>query len=233
MARPRVSILDRLLGVLFPGRCVGCGLRGVELCEVCRSGLPWLPSEVCPICSTASRLARICHACRTSPPVLDGTRAACRFDGSVRQAVHDLKYRGIRNRAALLAEIVAEALDRRPLAIDLLVPVPLAPGRRRERGFNQSELIATGLGARLGVPISTTSLVRQRETPRQVGLSADDRRENVAGAFACTEPARIGGQRITLIDDVMTTGATLAACAEALKHAGASRVYGVVVARQV
>lgn len=227
------SILDRLLRLLFPSRCIGCGLRGAELCDRCRLGLPWLPPELCPICSTPSRLARICHACRTSPPILDGTRAACRFDGPVRQAVHDLKYRGVRGRAALLAELVAEALDRRPIAIDLLIPVPLAAGRRRERGFNQSELIAIGLGAQLGVPVSASTLVRQRETPRQVGRSAEDRHENVEGAFACREPEAVSGRRVALVDDVMTTGATLTACAETLKRAGATRVYGLVVAREV
>jgi ComF family protein len=233
MSGTQASMLDRVLGLLFPSRCLGCGLRGVELCEGCRAGLPWLPAEVCPICSTPSRLARICHACRTAPPILDGTRAACRFEEPVRKAVHDLKYRGVRSRAALLAELIAEALDRRPLAIDLLIPVPLAPGRRRERGFNQSELIAHGVARPIGAPVAASSLVRLRETPQQARLSGEERRENVAGAFGCPEPDTVIGRRIALVDDVMTTGATLTACAEALKLAGAARVYGLVVARDV
>jgi ComF family protein len=233
MTDSQASMLDRLLGVLFPSRCLDCGRRGVELCDGCRPGLPWLTSEVCPICSTPSRLSRICQPCRASPSILDGSRAACRFEGPVRRAIHDLKYRGVRTRAALLAELLAEALDRRPLAIDVLIPVPLAPRRQRERGFNQSELIAIGLGARLAVPAATTSLVRLRETPQQARLSAVERRENVDGAFGCPESDAVVGRRIGLVDDVMTTGATLASCAEPLKLAGAARVYGVVVARDV
>jgi ComF family protein len=162
---------------------------------------------------------------------LDGVRAACLFDGVVRQAIHDLKYRGVRGRAALLGDLTADVLSLRPLATDLLVPVPLAPSRRRRRGFNQSELIAGRIGERLGLAIDAACLVRVRETPPQVGLSADERRANVAGAFKCADPDAVIGRRVALVDDVMTTGATLAACADVLRACGASRVFGVVVAR--
>jgi len=151
----------------------------------------------------------------------------------VRQAIHDLKYRGVRGRAPLLADLAAEAVDRRPIAIDLLIPVPLADRRRRERGFNQSELIGRGLSERLGVPLLPPALVRVRETPRQVGLTAVERQKNVSGAFGCPDPSLVTGRRVALVDDVMTTGATLAACAEELKVAGATRVYAIVVARDV
>jgi ComF family protein len=233
MAGAPTALLGRLLGTLFPSRCVGCGLRGAEICDACRADLPWLTSEVCPLCSRPNRLARICYRCRSAPPVLDGARAACRFEGVVQQAAHDLKYKGVRGRASLLADLVAEALDRQPIAVDLLVPVPLAPGRRRERGFNQSELIARALGERLGVPVMPSALARIRETPRQVGRSGAERQENVAGAFGCPAPETVSGRRIALLDDVMTTGATLSSAAEPLKLAGASRVYGLAVAREV
>jgi ComF family protein len=233
MSGAQATILGRLLRALFPSRCLGCGLRGVELCPACRTTIPWLTAEVCPICAAPTRLARICGSCRAEPPALDGSRAACRFDGVVRSAVHDLKYRGIQARAALLAELIAETLGRLPLAADVLVPVPLAPGRRRQRGFNQAELIAIRLGNRLGWPVEPSLLARLRETSRQVERSAGERRANVAGAFGCSVPEAVIGRRVAVVDDVMTTGATLNACAEALKEAGASRVYGIVVAREV
>jgi ComF family protein len=232
-AGAQASILERLLATLFPSRCLGCGLRGVVLCDGCRADVPWLTAEVCPICAAPSRLARICHGCRAEPSPLDGSRAACRFEGVVRKAVHDLKYRGIQERAALLADVLAEAIERRPLAVDALVPVPLAPGRRRQRGFNQAELIAGCLGERVGWPVEPSLLARVRETPQQIKRSAAERRENVADAFACPSPDAVVGRRVALIDDVMTTGATLGACAEALKVAGAARAYGLVVAREV
>jgi ComF family protein len=144
-----------------------------------------------------------------------------------------LKYRGIRERATLLGDLVAEAIERRPLEVEALVPVPLSTGRRRRRGFNQSELIASQLAERIERPVLGGGLVRTRETPPQVRRTAAERRENVAGAFACPDPEVVAGRRIGLVDDVMTTGATLDACAEILKMAGASRVYAIVVAREV
>jgi competence protein ComFC len=162
---------------------------------------------------------------------LDGARAACRFEGVARKAIHDLKFRRVRGRAELLGDWLAEAVERRHLAIDLLVPIPLAPGRLRTRGFNQSELIARRLGDRVDVPVLGTCLERVRETPPQVGRSMEERRANVIGAFACREPSLAEGRRICLVDDVMTTGATMRSCAEALRASGAARVFGLVVAR--
>jgi ComF family protein len=175
----------------------------------------------------------LCRACREDASALDGVRAACRFEGLVRQSIHDLKYRRARVRAPLLAELLERTLAARPLHIDFLIPVPLAPGRRRERGFNQSELVARALSERIGVPVDGQGLNRVRDTPRQVGRTVDEREQNVAGAFECASRESVRGQRIALVDDVMTTGATLRACAATLRAAGAERVYGLVVAREV
>jgi ComF family protein len=206
-------------------------MRGTVLCDLCRRDVPWLGLEICPGCASPSRQARICRICDARAWALDGIRAACRFEGIARTAVHDLKYRRLRDRARLLGELAAEAIERRSLALDLLVPVPLAAARQRQRGFNQSELIARRLSEQIGVPMDVTALRRIRETPPQVGRSAADRRLNVSGAFECVEPGAVAGRRVALVDDVMTTGATLDACAEVLKRHGAARVYGVVVAR--
>jgi predicted amidophosphoribosyltransferase len=145
--------------------------------------------------------------------------------------VHDLKFRGLRDRAPLLGDWLADAVERRPLTVDLLVPIPLAPGRRRERGFNQATLIAMRTGERIGVSIVESGLERARETPPQVRRTRPERQENLLGAFRCPEPALIAGRRVGLVDDVMTTGATLRIAAETLKLHGASRVYGLVVTR--
>jgi ComF family protein len=229
----RPGLLERLLGALFPERCLGCGLRGAALCPDCEGLVPWLGPDACPRCAKPTRLGRVCAGCQREPLTPDGVRAACRFEGVARSAVHDLKYRGIKGRADLLGRLIAEALAARPLALDAIVPVPLAPNRQRRRGFNQSALIGRHIADALGVPLSEGALVRARETPRQVGKSAAERRANVADAFACRLPELVTGRRIGVVDDVMTTGATLDACAVALKAAGASRVYGIVVAREV
>lgn len=233
MGSSPARLLDTLFARLFPSRCIGCGLRGVVVCADCRSTIPWLPQAVCPLCAAPSRLARICPGCRDEPLRLDGARAACAFEGVTRKAVHDLKYRGLQDRAAFLAELLAQAIERRPLAVDLLVPIPLAPGRRRQRGFNQSELIGQHLAGRLSAPMMSAVLVRTRETPRQVGRTAAERRANIEGAFTCAMPEVVRGRRVAVVDDVMTTGATLGVAAEALRVAGASRVYGLAVAREI
>jgi ComF family protein len=229
-----MALLDMLRGplaLIFPSRCAGCRRRGAIVCDACAPLIPWLGSDVCPGCALPTRQARICRACRADPGPLDGVRAACRFDGIARTMVHDLKFRGLRDRAPLLGDWVADAVERRPLAVDLLVPIPLAPGRRRERGFNQAGLIAVRIGERIGVPVIESNLERTRETLPQVGRTRLERQENLIGAFRCPDPAPIAGRRVGLVDDVMTTGTTLRIAADALKLHGASRVYGLAVTR--
>ncbi|MCC6179198.1 MAG: ComF family protein [Chloroflexi bacterium] len=226
------SVLGRLLALLLPTRCLGCGVRGAQLCDTCESTIPWLGGAVCPRCAAASRQGYLCADCRIDSGPLDAVRAACVFEGVVRQAVHDLKYRQARMHAELLGEIVARALAAQPLRIDVLAPVPLARRRCRERGYNQSAAIARAVGRRTGTPVEVTCLERTRETPPQVGRTAAARRVNVDGAFTCTQPEAVAGRWVAVIDDVMTTGSTLRACALPLKAAGAERVFGLVVARE-
>jgi ComF family protein len=233
MQRSASALLGSVLGVLFPIRCAGCGRRGANACETCWPLIPWIGSDVCPLCALPTRQGGFCRPCGEARLALDGSRAACRFEGLARTAIHDLKFRGVRRRAELLGQLAAEAVERRPMAIDFLVPIPLSVGRLRERGFNQSELISIEIGGRIGVPVLPSCLERARETPPQVRRTRAERQENVAGAFRLRDGAPVAGRRIALIDDVMTTGATLSAAAEALKASGAARVYAVVVAREV
>jgi ComF family protein len=155
------------------------------------------------------------------------------YVGALRLLVHELKFRGRRRVATLLAEaLVEDPASAGTLTTEgVLVPVPLHPRRRRARGFNQSEVLAEAIGRRCGLIVAPAALVRRKETAAQTGLSAAARRANVAGAFAVRRRAQIAGRVVVLVDDVVTTGATARACARALRQAGATEVRLLTVAR--
>jgi len=183
-----------------------------------------------------------CGACRAEEPPFACVRSFGLYTGKLRQLVLRLKFGGEEQLGVRLGELLAGTWDsmpgeRAPGEI-LVVPVPLHASRRRERGFNQSELLAAGLVRALarrknGIAphVVKGCLRRLRATPPQTGLSVAARRENLRGAFAVPDPAVIEGRTLVLIDDVMTTGATLSACARVLHRAGAARVLGLTLAR--
>jgi ComF family protein len=171
----------------------------------------------------------LCQVCRASRPVVDGIRSVAYFEGPLRQAVHDFKYRGVRALAQPLAGLLVEYQRTQHLPADVVVPVPLHPQREAERGYNQAALLAEVLGDALGLPVALHLLERVRPTPPQVGLNAAERRSNVHAAFRATREA--AARRVLLVDDVCTTGATLNACGAALKAQGARSVWGLTLAR--
>jgi ComF family protein len=151
----------------------------------------------------------------------------------MRQAIHQLKYRNLRAIAEPLAELLNDYLATYPIPGEVLVPVPLHQKRLRERGYNQSSLLAKALGKLTNLPVVEDCLIRQRHAPPQArSTTVEERRSNVAGAFACRDH-RLQDKQILLIDDVSTSGATLDACAAALKATGATSVWGLVLAREI
>ncbi len=151
----------------------------------------------------------------------------------MRQAIHQLKYRNLRALAAPLVQLLNDYLMTNPMPGEVLVPVPLHRKRLRERGYNQSSLLARKLGKLTSLPVVDDCLIRQRHAPPQARTSTvDERQSNVAGAFTCCDQ-RLRDKQVLLIDDVSTSGATLGACAAALKAAGVTLVWGLVLAREI
>jgi ComF family protein len=174
-----------------------------------------------------------CPTCAGWQAEIDGIRSPLRFDGAIRQAVHQLKYRNLRALAAPLAELMHEYLSNNPVPGEVLVPVPLHHRRLRERGYNQASLLARELGRLLNLPATDDCLIREQHSPPQARTSTvDERRRNVASAFACRNHG-LKDKQVLLIDDVATSGATLDACAAALKAAGATSVWGLALAREI
>jgi ComF family protein len=221
------------LDLVFPALCpvceatLGAGRRD-PLCGTCWGSIARLGAPWCLVCGAALP----CATCRATPPGYDYARAAALYEGGLRDALHAFKFGGRRALAGPLGDLAAEqCVGSLPDGIDALVPVPLARERERERGFNQAALLARRIGRRLAAPTRAGWLVRTRATRPQSDLSAAERRANVRGAFRACEV--VAGRHVLLIDDILTTGATLDACARALRAAGARRVGVLTVARVV
>jgi len=226
------QVKTAFLDLLLPLRCLGCGREGDLICPSCRQSLPRMRLPLCQRCAATVSEGNLCHSCINHPLTIDGIRSIFIFQGAVRQAILQLKYKHLKTVAAPLSQLLAEFLRSHPLKGEVLVSVPLYPKRLRERGYNQASLLAKELGKLVGLPVLEDTLIRVRDAlPQARTRSAIERRRNVQDAFACHQ--RLEGRQILLIDDVCTTGATLDACASALKAAGAGSVWGLTVAREM
>jgi len=175
----------------------------------------------------------MCPDCVRWQAAIDGIRSPFRFEGVIRKSIHELKYQNLRALAVSMAGLLQEYLIASPLEVDVLMPVPLHRKRLRERGYNQSELLAQELGKRINIPVVTDVLIRLRHTPPQARTAnVEERKRNIADSFACRDN-RLRDRRVLLLDDVATSGATLDACAAVLKANGAALVWGLVMAREI
>lgn len=222
-------VQDRL-GRVLSQPCALCGARTrvTPLCPACRRDLPRLPAARCPLCALPTPAGEVCGACLKRPPAFERCRAALAYAPPADILVQRLKYGGELALAGFLAEQLLAEIDTASLP-DALLPMPLHPRRLGERGFNQAVEIGRRLSARLGVPLMLDDCARVRDTAPQVGLDHDARQRNLRSAFACGPALR--GRHLALLDDVMTSGASLNALAQAARQAGAARVEAWVVAR--
>lgn len=247
----RAPIWRAIIDFLLPAECVACGGLGASICAECLDRLPWLSGPVCDRCGApmdtetcapggplALGVTR-CETCAGRRIPFRRARAALAYRGAAREVVHALKYAGVREVAAPVA---ARAITQWPRAaapvpcdffdVDQVTFVPLAPGRRRDRGYNQAEDLGLALAADIGAP-ARPWLAQDRPTEDQVGLDASGRRANVAAAYRLRAGLPLPGRRVLLVDDVYTTGATAETCARLLRRAGWEEVRVWTLARVV
>ncbi len=230
---PRIQHLGGIaLDLLFPKTCVGCGREGNLICTDCRATFKYVSRPVCPKCGLPEINGIICPDCVFQNRAIDGIRSVLQFEGVIRKAIHEFKYRNIRILATVLAKLMVDYMIQNQLPADLLIPVPLHNKRLRERGYNQSELLAREISSLIFIPTDTAILFRRKFTAAQAKTtSVEQRKINVAGAFVCRKP--VTDSKILLIDDVTTSTTTLEACAVALKASGAESVWGFTLAREL
>jgi len=226
------QLQEKIIDFFFPRRCVGCGKIGDLLCAGCRQKMPRLLPPFCQKCGKPESSV-LCPNCWGQHTDINGIRSVFRFEGTVRRAIHDLKYRNLKSIAVCLSSLMADYLRDNPVDGELLVPVPLHPRRLRERGYNQSSLLAEKLSELTALPVLEGYLCRLKDSlPQARTTTVEERRRNVEKAFSCGDE-KLQGKTFILVDDVCTSGATLESCAAALKSAGAVSVWGFTLAREI
>ncbi len=210
--------------------CLLCGNPALEfnICSGCRADLPWLDANVCSSCAHPLPVPGLCGRCISEPPHYDTVVAACRYAFPLDGLIQAYKYNGRLVAGPALASLFANRVPQRP---DLIVPVPLTAQRLRERGFNQALELARALGQQMKAPVNAQLCVKTRDTAPQTRLPWKARRKNIRGAFVVE--GGVAGCHVAVVDDVLTTGATLSELARNLKRAGAATVTGYVIARTV
>jgi ComF family protein len=225
-ARAARQVGNWLVEAVYVRTCAACDRRGEWVCRFCAAEIAPLSQAGCLRCGRDN--TSICD-CAMLPAEVERMRSVYPFAGWVREAIHRLKYAGERARAPMLADQVTHIVDQLE-DMEGIIPVPIHPNRLRARGFNQSELLAKRISQTYGIPVMRV-LERVEDRGSQVGRNSYDRWTAVEGAFRCTSPISVRNRRVIVLDDVITTGATISSCAVTLGAAGASAVRGISIAR--
>jgi competence protein ComFC len=217
---------------VFPPTCGGCNAVGLRWCSACQQKINRLTENVCSCCGEPGVKDQVCQTCLAEPVHYTALRSFGAFGGPLREALRRLKYQRDIGIGEALSKHLIELYNDLNWEVDLVAPVPLSKSRIRERGYNQSSMLGRPFAYAIEKPYRQSVLQRTRETRSQVSLSKSERKQNVEGAFKAHDQS-VRGKVVLIIDDVTTTGSTINACAQALRNAGASAVFGLTLARAV
>jgi competence protein ComFC len=222
----------KVIDCVFPPSCAGCGKWGIHICQSCWDEIKPLQDPLCQLCGEPLKnvTAALCERCQNSEIYFTAVRSWAYFDGPLQLAIHRLKYKRDMGLGQVLAVPLADMLHGLTWKIDLVTMVPLDKSRKTERGYNQCYFIAQPLAWMEKLEFISGAIKKVRETRSQVGLSLTERRSNLEAAFEAA-PGIVKGRSVLIVDDVITTGSTMNACAEALIQAQAQQVYGLSLAR--
>jgi ComF family protein len=235
---PISNLAKHFLNLIYPIHCASCekplgALDETRVCPDCLARIRPNPMPRCRKCGRAADSTRICRECRTTKLHFDRAHSACLYEGPLKEIIHRFKYNGSLVLAGPLSRFMVDFVNNNPSVlekIDMITYVPLGAGRLRKRTFNQSQALAAGLAEEFGIGLCH-ALSKTRSTKAQNELSRDRRITNLNGAFRVRRGADVKDSRILLVDDVMTTGATLSECAKVLKGSGAKEVRCLTLAR--
>ncbi|MFH1228180.1 MAG: ComF family protein [Planctomycetota bacterium] len=234
------SLWNNLLDIIYPRYCLECGknLASTEhfyLCLECISKITFVNQfNACPKCGldlgpyTEGNV--LCRDCAIHKPRFDKAFAVARYDGIMRNVILKLKYQKDKPLAVPLSRLAAKTIEESKEKTDLIMPVPLCRTKLKERGFNQSKLLAEGVANILKIKLSSDNILKIKETRDQAGLDGSARRENLKDAFSVSRPSEIKDKKVLLVDDVLTTGTTISEISRVLKKAGANKVFACVLA---
>lgn len=229
------SDLHRLLWVaadwLYPPVCAGCGRGGQRFCSECLTQVKVITGSLCAFCGNkTSAGSSVCPQCSSGTVYFEAAASWAVYGGTLREAIHALKYRQDMGLGEFFSTFLITLVRNRGWNFDLVLPVPISQDRRRERGYNQAELISSPIAFHFQQPHSSKALIRIKDTGTQVDRSKFERDLFLNDAFSAN-PATLKGRKVLLVDDIITTGSTINHCAKALKEAGASEVYAISIAK--
>jgi competence protein ComFC len=227
------NILWTAMDWLYPPECSSCGQSGSTFCTECQSKLRLLSTNTCKTCGLPlTGNFGICNDCRGKPQLFTEMRSWVVYEDPIREAIHDLKYRQNISLGFTFAVPLIGLIQTSGWPIDLILPVPISRSHYKRRGYNQSALISRPIARSLGIAHSSHAIRRVKETEDQTTLTAKERMLNMEDALLGI-PAKLKGRNVLIVDDVVTTGATMQNCAKAILEAGAYQVFGISVARSV